>query len=160
ANIDARNGIITNHPVGTFNGLNVHDATIKNIWLRGIYNSASGSSFSITDNTISNVQASTSSIAIFDWVGAGVIDGNTISAASDAIATNHSRGVQITNNTITDSSSGIHSDNNGDSGGVGDTTSNNSVSACRTDGYGIFVFVPYVPVTVSNNTVTDCTVTY
>ena len=57
ANIDARNGIITDHTLGpVFNNLSIHDTTIKNIWLRGIY-ASSGGTFNFSDNTVDNVQA-------------------------------------------------------------------------------------------------------
>jgi hypothetical protein len=72
ADIDARNGIITNHPMGVYNNLVVYNVTVKNIYLRGMY-ASSGGSFNFHDNTVQNVQASTSSIAIFNFGGSGTI---------------------------------------------------------------------------------------
>jgi parallel beta-helix repeat protein len=155
ADIDARNGIITNHPLGTFNNLSVHDVTVKNIWLRGIY-ASSGGSFNISNNTVDNVQASTSSIAIFTFGGSGTFSGNTVSNAGDGIAANHSAGTTFTGNTVTASASGIHTDNAGDGGGTTDTISGNTVSGCTPGGYGIWTFVPYLVPNISGNTVSGC----
>jgi CSLREA domain-containing protein len=159
ANIDARNGIITNHPMGTFNNLEVHHTTIKNIYLRGIY-ASSGGTFNFHDDTVQNVQASVSSIGMFNFLGAGAFTNNTVSACNDGIASNHSRGTTYTGNTVTTSASGIHSDNAGDSGGTFDTISGNTVTNSQTFGYGIWVFVPYKTVHVNNNTVTNTDVGY
>ena len=154
ANIDARNGIIEDFHSGVFNNTNVHDVTVKNIYLRGIYASTGGSGFKIDNNTVDNVQGSDQSIAIFNFGGAGEIAGNDVSNASDAIATNHSLGTNIFGNVVTSSGSGIHSDNNGDSAGaVADSIHNNNVSMGTAGAYGIFVFVPYVNVSVANNTI-------
>ena len=59
---------------------------------------------------------------------------------------------------ISDSASGIHSDNAGDSGGTPDVISGNDVSNGTADSYGIWVFVPYNTVTVDNNTVSGVSV--
>ncbi len=152
ADIDARNGIITNHPAGVFNNLNVHDVTVKNIFLRGIY-ASSGGSFSFDHNTVSNVQADGGSIGIFNFGGAGSITNNIVSDAADAIASNWSTGTVYSGNTITNSGSGIHTDNNGGSGGAVDLIKNNNVSNSTNGGYGIWVFAPYLPVTVKDNIV-------
>ena len=40
--IDARNGIITNHEAGTFQNLQVTSVTVDDIYLRGIYASSGG----------------------------------------------------------------------------------------------------------------------
>ncbi len=152
ANIDARNGIITNHNAGVYNNLSVHDVSVKNIYLRGIY-ASTGGSFNFTNNTVDNVQADPASIAIFNFGGSGIIQGNTVSRAADAISANHSTGTQFLNNVITNSDSGIHTDNNGDGGGSGDVITGNNVSLGTPGSYGIWVFVPYLNVTVSGNTV-------
>lgn len=55
ADLDARNGIITDYTSGVFSGLDVHDVTVQNIYLRGIY-AASGGTFDFQDNTVTNVQ--------------------------------------------------------------------------------------------------------
>ena len=159
ANIDARNGIITNHLAGVFQNLEVHHATVKNIYLRGMY-ASSGGSFNFHDNTVQNVQASAASIGMFNFLGAGAFTNNNVSACNDAIASNHSRGTTYTGNTVTTSASAIHSDNAGDSGGTIDTISGNTVTNSTTFGYGIWVFVPYKTVHVTNNTVTNVDVGY
>ena len=156
--IDARNGIITNHtiPGAVFNGLDVHDTTVKNIYLRGIY-ASTGGTFDIEDNTVDNVQSDPSSIAIFNFGGAGTIAGNHVSNALDSISANHSTGTTFSGNFITLSAtlaaSGIHTDNMGDGGIGNDLIENNHISGGIAGSYGIFVFVPYLNVTVENNTI-------
>lgn len=157
ADLDARNGIITNHHAGVFNGTEIYDVTVRNIYLRGIYPS-SGGSFNIHDNTVQNVRGDSGSIAIMAWMSAGTISGNTISEANDGIAANHSKGIQFLNNTVTNSGSGVHTDNAGDGGGVADLLQGNDVSDCDPDGYGVWTFVSYIAPVVDNNTVTNCAV--
>jgi hypothetical protein len=154
ADVDARNGIITNHLVGVFQNLTVHHTTIKNIYLRGVY-ASTGGTFNFHHDTVQNVQGEGASIGMFNFGGAGTFDNNNASACNDAIASNHSRGSQFTNNTITTSASGIHTDNAGDGGGTTDTISNNTVTNSTINGYGIWVFVPSKTVTVQNNTATN-----
>ncbi len=157
ANLDARNGIITDHTSGTYNGLEVHHVTVRNIYLRGIYDSTG--TFNFHDNMVTNVQAEYASIAIFAWYGPGTFENNTVSYANDAISANWSNGIQFLNNTVTHSGSGVHTDNAGSvPGDTADLIQGNAVSDCMTDGYGIFVFVPYIAPTVSNNTITNCQV--
>ncbi len=157
ADIDARNGLITDHTVGTFDGLEVHHVTVQNIFLRGMY-ASSGGTFNFHDNTVTNVQATASSIAMFAWGGPGTMQNNMVSYAQDAISANHSKGIQFLGNTVTNSGSGVHTDNAGDGGGVADLIQANNISSCNSSwgGYGIFVFVPYLAPTVNNNTVTGC----
>ena len=159
ADLDARNGIITNHAVGSYDNLEVHHVTVRNIYLRGMYASTLGS-FNFHDDVVTNVQADPASIALFAWYGPGVFQNNTVSYANDAISANHSRGIQFLGNTVSHSGSGVHTDNAGETGWIGspDLIQGNSISDCNTDGYGIFVFVPYLPLTVNNNTITNCTV--
>jgi len=154
ADIDARNGIITNHGAGVYNGLQVYNTTVKNIYLRGIY-ASSGGTFHFHHNTVQNVQASSSSIAIFNFYGSGTIEYNTVSDANDAIAANWSSGTQFLNNVVTNSGSGVHTDNNGGSGGTADLIHGNTVSNSTSNGYGVWVFFPYVNAVVSNNTVAN-----
>jgi hypothetical protein len=155
--LDARNGIITNHSLGTFNNLTVAKVKITGVYLRGIY-ASSGGTFSLKNNTVENVQAEEASIAIFNYGGSGVIANNKVLNANDAISANHSTGTQFLNNVVTKSGSGVHTDNNGDAGGVADLIKSNSVRECKTDGYGIFVFVPYLSPTVESNKIAGCSV--
>ena len=150
ADIDARNGIIDDYNSGVYNNYSVHDVTIQNIYLRGLY-AASGGTFNFTGNTVDNVQADPSSVAIFNFGGSGIIQGNHVSNASDAIAANWSAGTQFLNNIITSSGSGIHTDNS--SGG--DLIEGNSVSDGAPGSYGIWTFAPYGTITVRNNTVSN-----
>lgn len=156
ANVDARNGIIKN-TAPTYNGLEVYNTAVRNIYLRGIYSTAG--SFNFHDNSVTNVQGDAYSIAMFAWNGPGIMANNTVSYANDGIAANHSNGIQFLNNTVTNSGSGIHTDNAGDGGGVADLIQDNNVTCSDpVNGYGIFVFVPYIAPTVNHNTVTNCAV--
>ncbi|MEQ1785539.1 MAG: Calx-beta domain-containing protein [Acidimicrobiales bacterium] len=157
ADVDARNGIITNHAIGQFNSLSVHDVTVRNIYLRGVY-ASSGGSFDFSDNVVDNVQGDPGSIGIFNFEGGGIISGNQVSNANDAIASNWSTGTQFTDNTVTSSASGVHTDNAGANGGTADLLSGNDVSACSAGGYGVYAFVPYLAPTISDNTVSGCEV--
>jgi nitrous oxidase accessory protein NosD len=158
ADLDARNGIIEDFNAGVFDNLEVSDVTVQNIYLRGIYASSGGDGFHIHDNTLDNIAGEAASIAIFNFEGSGVIEDNQVSNANDAIASNWSRGTQYLNNTVTDSGSGVHSDNNGGAGGTGDLLQGNDVSDCTSGGYGVWTFAPFVALVVDQNTVTNCSV--
>jgi len=155
--IDARNGIIVdfNHAPGIFNNLTVSNVTVSDVYLRGIY-ASSGGTFNFNHDTVNNVQGSSSSVAMFNFGGSGVMSDNTVTSANDAISANWSTGTQFLRNHISKSGSGVHTDNNGGDGGVADLVQGNSVSGCTANGYGIFVFVPYVSATVDSNTVKGC----
>src|SRR3954451_13847112 len=71
ANIDARNGIITDNNAGGFDNLDVHNVTVRNIFLRGIY-SFHGDGLHVADSTVDNVQGNFASIGIFNSHGTGV----------------------------------------------------------------------------------------
>jgi nitrous oxidase accessory protein NosD len=157
ADLDARNGIITDHLAGNFDELSVEGVVVKNIYLRGLY-ASSGGTFTFTNNTVTNVRGDNFSIAIFNSGGAGTISGNTVSQANDAIASNHSLGVSFLNNTISNAGSGVHTDNSGDFGGTSDVIDGNVISDCDPDGYGVWTFVPDIPPQFTNNTVTNCAV--
>jgi hypothetical protein len=153
ADLDARNGIVENYYAGVYNNLQVHNVTVKNIYLRGIYASSYGTGFNFHHNTVQNVQGESQSIGIFNFGGSGAISDNSVSDCNDAIGANWSRGTQFLGNTVTNSGSGIHSDNNGGMGGVGDLIQGNTVTNSTAGGYGIWTFVPYLPITVQNNTI-------
>ncbi len=155
ADLDARNGIITNHPLGVFNNLMVEYCTVKNIYLRAIY-ASSGGTFNFHHNVVDNVNGESNSIGMFNFGGGGVFDHNTVSNCNDAIASNWSTGCAFTYNTVTASGSGIHTDNAGSTGGsTADLIENNNISNSPTNGYGIFVFAPYIAPTVNLNTITN-----
>ncbi len=138
--VDARNGIITdfNSPTSIENNLNVNHVTVQNIYLRGIY-AASGGTFDFEYNTVTNVEGDPSeAIGMFNFGGSGIMAHNAVSLTADALSANHSTGTTFAFNTVTDSGSGIHTDNNGDSGGVGDSIHDNNVSLGTVGSYGIF----------------------
>jgi hypothetical protein len=152
ADIDARNGIITNHPAGIYNNLTVSKVKVSDVYLRGIY-ASSGGTFNFNNDTIDNVQGEPASIAMFNFGGSGVMVDNKVTNANDAISANWSMGTQFLRNDISKSGSGVHTDNNG---GVADLIQGNTVKDCNVDGYGIFVFAPYLSATVDSNTVKGC----
>lgn len=153
--IDARNGIITNHAAGRYNGLTVSKVIVEDVYLRGIY-ASSGGTFNFNHDTVKNVQGEEASIAMFNFEGSGSMDDNTVSEANDALSANWSKGTEFAGNKVSDSGSGIHTDNNGGSGGMADKISGNQVSGCRENGYGIWVFVPYVSASVTANRISGC----
>ena len=153
--IDARNGIITNHAAGKYNGLTVSKVIVEDVYLRGIY-ASSGGTFNFNHDTVKNVQGEEASIAMFNFEGSGSMDDNTVSQANDALSANWSKGTEFAGNKVSDSGSGIHTDNNGGSGGMADKISGNQVSGCRENGYGIWVFVPYVSASVTANRISGC----
>lgn len=160
ANIDARNGIIEDHLSGVYNHLNVHDVTVKNVFLRGINAGSGGNDFSFQNNTVTNVQGGQYSVGVFAFDARGLIQGNKVSHANDAISLNYSRGVKILNNTVSDSGSGIHIDNNlpPAAGIADDRIQNNIVKDCTVGAYGIWMFVPTADALVDGNQVTHCQV--
>jgi nitrous oxidase accessory protein NosD len=154
ADLDARTGIITDHTLGVYQNLEVYNTTVQNIYLRGIY-ASTGGSYNFHDNTINNVQANAASIGMFNFGGAGAMTNNIVSNCNDAIASNWSTGTIFSGNTVSNSGSGIHSDNNGGSGGIADIITNNLVQNSNLNGYGIWVFAPYRAVQVTNNTINN-----
>ncbi|MBL0031909.1 MAG: T9SS type A sorting domain-containing protein [Bacteroidetes bacterium] len=154
ADLDARTGIITDHILGVYQNLEVYNTTVQNIYLRGIY-ASTGGSYNFHDNTINNVQANAASIGMFNFGGAGAMTNNIVSNCNDAIASNWSTGTVFSGNTVSNSGSGIHSDNNGGSGGIADIITDNLVQNSNLNGYGIWVFAPYRAVQVTNNTVNN-----
>lgn len=161
ADIDARNGIITDNINGNFNGLEVGHVTIRNVFLRGVQTS-DGAGFYIHDNTVDNIRGGASSIALFNFVGSGSFERNLVQNCNDAIASNWSNGIRFLENRVDGCLSGIHTDNSGGNGGspTEDLIENNSIDCLdpAQGGYGIFVFVPYQAVQTRNNKVTRCSV--
>jgi hypothetical protein len=95
---------------------------------------------------------------MFNFGGSGVMSNNTVKSANDALSANWSKGTQFLNNVVSNSGSGVHTDNNGGEGGVADLIKGNRVKECKTDGYGLWVFVPYVSATVESNKASGCAV--
>ena len=160
ADIDARNGIIQNHALGVpYNNMEVAELIVQNIYFRGIYASSGGAGFDIHDNLVQNVRGdSAQGNAIMNWAGSGMIQDNTIMDASDGIVSNHSSGTQYLHNTIRNTPVGIHTDNNGTYGGIGDVIHGNVIEDCSTNGYGLFVFASRLNNSVDGNTITNCSV--
>src|SRR5262249_33146442 len=158
ADVDATAGIITAYNVSeNYDKLEVDHVTVKNIYLRGIQARMTGT-MNIHDNAVDNVAGDVDlSVAIFNRNGGGTISNNTVSRTPDAINANHSRGTQFLNNIITQSQSGIHTDNSRDSGGTStDLIEGNTISLGDPMGgtsYGVWAFVPYQNVTIHNNTI-------
>ncbi len=161
ADLDARNGIITDYRAGDVRNLLVYNATVQNVYLRGLYSSSAGTgnTFDFHDNTVRNVQGDYYSIGMFAYAASGRMARNTVTDAGDAISANWSLGIQFVNNTVSGSGSGVHSDNSGGSGSnAPDLIQGNRVSDCTAGGYGVWVFAPYVAPAVRGNTVTNCDV--
>lgn len=150
ADLDARNGIITDHSLGvTFNDLTVVNVTVKNIYLRGVY-ASSGGTFEFRHDTVINVQGDGGSIGMFNYYGgSGRFVGNKVVSANDAISSNGSAGVQFLDNIVQKSGSGIHTDN----AFAADLIQGNRVSDGPDGAWGIWVFMPYVGITVKDNDV-------
>ena len=162
AGIAARNGIITDfNTVAASNNLTVDYVTVQDIYLRGI--EVRGTGFDLSDDTVTNVNGDVNaSVAMFNTVGSGTFSHNTVSVTPDAINSNHSSGTQVLDNVISDAGSGIHTDNAGDGVGVADLISGNTISDCVAESapssVGIWVFVPYLAPTVTDNTITNCSI--
>jgi hypothetical protein len=149
--IDARNGII--EADGPWNNLVVRYCVVQNVYLRGIYARSGGSGFDFHHNTVTNVAGGYASIAMFAYGASGTMANNTVFYANDAISANWSRGIQFLDNTVSNSGSGVHTDNNGGFGGVADLIQGNDVSLGGGNSYGVWVFFPYLNPTVHLNTV-------
>ena len=170
ADIDALNGIIMDWHSATYDNLVVHDATIQNVFLNGIevanQNEGDVFHFNLHDLTVQNVRGDANqSTGLFNYEGTGTFQNNQISNTVNAISSNHSTGTQFLHNTITSSNNGVHADNSGADGdgnalvgSIADLLQNNIVSACVTDGFGVYVFDPALAPTVDSNTVTGCAV--
>jgi hypothetical protein len=157
ADVDARNGIITNHLTGTYTNLSVHDVTVKNVYSRGIY-ASSGGTFAFDHNTVRNVQGDSASAAIQNFNGAGSMTNNLVSEAYDGLAATQSHGTQFLNNIVLAAFTGIHTDEPGKNTGAADLIQNNQISGCTINGQGVRVLMPYIAPLVRQNTVTGCDV--
>lgn len=155
ADLDARNGIITNHLAGVFQNLTVFSVTVRNVYLRGLY-ASTGGTFAFVGNRIDNVQGDYYSIGMFNFGGSGTMARNHVSRANDAISSNWSSGVRMIDNLVTESASGLHTDNSSGN----DTIARNRVAhgdplTTGSSTYGVWTFVAYAPITVRDNTVED-----
>lgn len=154
--VAAGTGIAVNYKAapGIFNNLNVNHVTVQNIYLRGI-EATSGGTFDFEYDTVTNVEGDPNeSVAMFNDFGSGIMAHNMVSYAYDALSANWSAGTSFIDNTITNSDSGIHTDNSGESGSTDYITGNNvSLGSAGGGAYGVWVFVPYSTVVVSGNTI-------
>jgi hypothetical protein len=158
ADIDARNGIITDHLTGRFDRLEVYDVDVRNIFLRGIA-ASSGGTFDFHDNRVRNVAGGPQAIAIFNFGGSGIMSRNHVDTSLDGIVSNHSSGVLMLKNLVSASGSGLHTDNAGDSpASPADLVAGNEVENCTPGGFGVWAFVPFVGPTLRDNRVVGCAV--
>lgn len=158
ADLDARNGIVTDQDHGRFARLTVLDVTLRNLYLRGI-NAYYSANLRFGGNRLSNIQAEEHSIAIFNFGGSGEISGNYAEYTTTAFVANHSTGTHFIGNGAKFSLQGLHTDNPGDSAGsTADFIGGNTVYDCLPGGYGLFVFTPFVAPLVEGNQVVRCTV--
>jgi nitrous oxidase accessory protein NosD len=147
ADVDAHNGIITI----TNTNLTVQYVTVQDIYERGIQIGTTGGTFNFSNNIVDNVQGSDYSIGIFNRMGGGVISGNVVTNANDAISANWSTGTAFVNNQVFQSGSGIHTDN---TQGL-DVIIGNTIANGKPNSYGIFVFAPYQPVVINGNGISN-----
>lgn len=155
--VDARNGIITDDGA-PLDGLSVHDVAVRNVYLRGI-DASSGGTFRIVRSRVTNVSSDPEAIGIFNTGGSGAITDNTVTDASTGIASNFSSGVQFLRNHVSRTAEGIHTDNaGGAAGSTADLVQDNVITDCTENGYGAFVFVPSLGVTFRANRIAGCTV--
>jgi len=156
ASVDARNGVVTDYTLGTFDDLDVERVTVKNVFWRGLY-AASGGTFSFAHDVVKNVQGDAQAIAVYDFGGAGVVSHTRVEDARAGIVANHSRGVSFTGNVVVGTGGGLHTDNAGDSpGAAADRIEDNVVRDCTSGGYGVFSFVPFVGPRIGRNDVRGC----
>ena len=163
ADIDARNGIITDSQIGMFDDLVVNQVTVRDVYLRGVQ--VASSSHQLTDNQIINVRGDDDysiGIASSGVPGsAGFIGFNTIDTASTGVGVSHSAGCRIQDNEIRHAGLGIHLDSAGDTGGTPDEVIFNTVLDCDTlsstpSDIGILVSAPYRGPSVEGNLVMNC----
>ena len=128
ANVDARNGIITDHqrPATRATNLSVHDVTIKNIFLRGIY-ASSGGTFNFTNNTVNNVQADPSLDRDLHLRRLGRDDRQPRVERQRRDLGQPLPGTTFTEQHGDDVAERVHTDNAGDAGGAADVISGNNV---------------------------------
>jgi hypothetical protein len=157
ADVDARNGIITDDP-GLFDALEVYEVTVRNVFLRGIY-ASSGGTFDFHGNHVENVAGDERSVGIYNFGGAGIMFDNEVTDSNDAISSNHSGGVSMLYNRVRRSRSGLHTDNAGDTpGAAADLIEGNLVTDCSAGGYGVWAVAPHVAPTLRRNAVLGCSV--
>jgi nitrous oxidase accessory protein NosD len=157
--VDARNGIITNNLLGSFDDLRVERVRVRNVFLRGIQ-VGNGGTFAFVGNRVRNVQGSDASVGIFNFGAAGLVEANVVVDANDGISSNHSRGTIMVGNRVRGSGSGLHADNAGDAAGSSpDVIAGNEVIDCTDDdGSGVWALLPYVAPGIYDNLVVGCAV--
>ncbi len=150
APIDARGGIGGDYTVGAFDGTEVIQCEVKNIFLRGIAMVSGGVGHRVISNTVSNVNGDYfQSLGITFYGGVGEISGNTLSDCSIAIGFHNGGGGDITGNDITDCDLGVFA--NGSTVPV--TMTGNTIANC---GQGLQAIAIQSSVDISQNTVDLC----
>lgn len=162
--VDARNGILLDRTLDSYDHFTVYNCEVKNIYLMGICAYQTGVSvnrpqINIHDNVMSNVAGSTDySKGIFICYSAGKVAGNTVTGTPDAISASWSRGMDFLNNTVRLCGSGVHTDNAGSFDyDATDLIQGNSVSGGVRFGspprpsYGVWALTPYQTLDVIGN---------
>jgi len=150
ADIDARNGIITDSNSGIINNLIVDSVLVKNIFLKGI-SAITGGTFKFSHNIADNIQGNMMSTAISNTGGSGSVINNMISNSSIAVSSVRSSGSVYYNNAITLSGTGIQTVLNGEGTGIADTIRNNTISNSNAEGKGIMIYSPYKSAVIREN---------
>jgi hypothetical protein len=159
ADVDARNGIVTDPAMRSYEDLLVEDVRVDNVYLRGIQASQNGT-FTFRRVDVRNVRGDAESVAVFNFASSGTITDSEVSDSADAFSSNHSLGTLFARNRAARCASGVHSDNAGDLvTTVGrDWIVDNRVTDCAAGGFGAWVFVPFMAPFVGNNKVDRCAV--
>lgn len=153
--IDARNGIITNYGTGNWSNLTVQNCTVKNIYFRGIYASASTANdltgIDFNHNTVDNVNGSSlESLALMFWGASGSITHNTITNSSVGAMFHWLSDGSLDSNSVSECEVGIAVNSND----LPTTVSGNTLANC---GDGIQTVSIDELATVSDNTIAGCT---
>ena len=150
ADIDARNGIVTDNVTGIINGLFIDSVKVKNIFLKGITNTTGGS-FKFSNITADNILGNAHSYAISNTGGSGFYINNIISNSTQAIVSILGHHSLYSGNHITSSGTGIHTIYSGNGTGESDTICGNSIENSLLNGNGIFIYSPFSSAIIKDN---------
>ena len=165
ADVDARNGIVTDFDSGTFTDLTVERVEVRNVFRRGIQIVCDSfpARFAFRGDTVANVQGDPGTSVAILATGAtgctGEMIGNSVRDASDALNSNWSHGIVFRGNHVRRSGSGVHTDNAGAyAGSAADVIEGNVVTDCTDGGFGVWSFVSYLGPAFRHNLVSGCPV--
>lgn len=153
ADIDARNGIVTNFNSNGINGLMIDSVIVKNIYQNGIAVLSGGSNI-IKNISADNILGNELSSALSNYGGNGIYLNNLISRSSQAIVSKHSSHFICIGNNITHSGVGIYTEYSGEGSSNTDSIAGNSISDSRDSGKGIFIYSPFRSAVVKENVIT------